>query len=69
MWTLSLIGFGLAFMLYALVRFLRDAKRNSAGRRMHSPEFGGTRQASLAGMISKQSARKHSSETHGKERS
>jgi hypothetical protein len=59
MWSsLAVVGLGIAFMLYALARFLWDPKQKSAGKSAHPGEFGGKRQARLASMRSNQSTRK-----------
>lgn len=52
-----MVGLGLAFMLYALARLLRDAKQKPANRSADSPEFGEGR-TRLASMPSERSTRK-----------
>jgi len=55
MWAfISLVGFGLAFMLYALVQFFREAKRtNSTHRQGANSKVQGAQSGRLVIMIPK----------------
>jgi len=61
MWVfMSLVSFGLAFMLYALVQFFRESKRtNRAHRQGSNSKVQGTQSGRLVTMIPKGSRQNH----------